>query len=279
MLKLEQIPMRQDNYSYALIKDQSVIMIDPSEPEASAQYFANNPHLKLTAILNTHSHIDHIGGNEILYKQWRCPIYGPALEKERIPQLSHPLHHQAELSLIGIRIIAFDVHAHTAGHMAFLIQQPIDEVVKHGHGRACYVASHLKNRHVMLVGDSLFAAGCGRLFEGTPQNLVDCLTFYNKQDPQIMMACAHEYTKANLRFAEEIFSDHKAIKERSLATDELLAKEGSTVPCLFALEFETNPFLLALKQPYQSRLAQKFGLNSQDLTGIIANLRKAKDDF
>jgi hydroxyacylglutathione hydrolase len=93
------------------------------------------------------------------------------------------------------------------------------------------------------------------------------------------MACAHEYTKANLAFAQSIFPHSEAIKKRAQNIDDLLHNEGASVPCLFGLEQETNPFLLALREPYTQELAQKFALLAQDHTAIIAALRRAKDQF
>lgn len=279
MLRLEQIPMRKDNYSYALIKDNAVVMIDPSEEQQSEAYFAQNPHLSLQAVLNTHSHEDHIGGNSTLYERWKCPIYGPSIERDRIKHLSNPLHDLQEITLLGTTVRAHDVRAHTSGHMAYWISTPLGEIIKHGHNRKPFVATDLKNHRVMFVGDSLFAAGCGRLFEGTTQNLLDVLSFYARQETDLLMACAHEYTKANLAFAEHIFPQDKDIRERAKAIDDLLAKEGSSVPCFFGLEQKTNPFLLALKPPFSTQLAKRFGLKEEDLKDIVGALRKAKDDF
>src|SRR5690606_22138683 len=104
MLMLEQIPMRQDNYSYALIKDNAVVMIDPSEPEESRRYFLERPNLKLAAILNTHSHLDHVAGNEPLAADWGVPIYGPALEKERIPGITHAVSNEDTIEVLGLVI-------------------------------------------------------------------------------------------------------------------------------------------------------------------------------
>lgn len=279
MLRLEQIPMRQDNYSYALIKGGEAIIFDPSEPGESLAWLARHPGVKLLAIINTHSHSDHVGGNDVLWQRFGCPVYGPSMERERIPHLSQPLTDNDEINLLGIQIRAFDVRAHTAGHMAFLVEAPVDEVVKFGHGQKAYQAKDLAGHRVMVVGDSLFAAGCGRLFEGTRENLVDCLSFYARQDPDVLMACAHEYTAANLRFAMEMFPDNRDICARHAQIGGLMAKEGASVPCLFGLEHRTNPFLLALSEPHRGRVASKLGLDSEDLASVIGALRQAKDQF
>ena len=279
MLKLEQIPMRKDNYSYALIKNNSVIMVDPSEPHESLLYFSKNPHFSLEGIINTHSHMDHVGGNEILWQQWQCPIYGPDEEKDRIPYISNPLTDKEEMHVLGITISAHDVRAHTCGHMAFLVHTPLDVVIKQGHGRTSCDVRALAHHKVMFVGDSLFAGGCGRLFEGSPQNLVDCLSFYGRQDPHLLMACAHEYTKDNLSFALKMLPDHQDIITRLNNIDDLLFKEGASIPCFFSLELKTNPFLLALTEPYTKGFAKKFGLKSNELSAVLYALRNAKDQF
>lgn len=279
MITLEQIPMREDNYSYAIINNCDVIIVDPSESQESLSYFTRNPHLQLRGIINTHSHQDHIAGNDVLKEEWDCPIYGPHDERERIPGLTHAVKDNDHFSIAGISFVAHDVRAHTIGHTAYLIDTVIDEFIKRGHRRAPYVSKHLAKNKAMLVGDSLFAAGCGRLFEGTPQNLVDALTFYAKQPAHLVMACAHEYTKNNLRFAQSIFPDHEPIERRLVEIDELIANEGASIPCFFAEEHETNPFLLALSEPYKSIIARTFDQDSTDLAAVIAALRRAKDNF
>lgn len=278
-MRLEQIPMRKDNYSYVLINGDSAVMIDPSEEHQSEAYFLRNPKLKLRAILNTHSHEDHIGGNSVLYKRFSCPIYGPGIESERIKHLTNPLKDLDEIHLLGAIIRAHDVRAHTSGHMAYWVSTPLDEVIKCGHRREAFRATRLENHRVMFVGDSLFAAGCGRLFEGTAQNLLDCLSFYNGQATDLLMACAHEYTKANLAFAQAIFPSQIDISERAQSVNDLIEREGSTVPCTFGLEHKTNPFLLALRSPYCEQLAERFSLKADDLRAIVGELRTLKDNF
>ncbi len=279
MVTLEQIPMRQDNYSYALIKDNAVVMIDPSEPEASRAYFAERPHLSLVAILNTHSHFDHVAGNQILAADWGVPVYGPSPEQERIPALTHPVSDNDVIDVLGMKIIAHDVRAHTVGHAAFHVDAPVTTIIKHGHGRLPQVAHDLGGRFVMFVGDSLFAAGCGRLFEGTTTNLKNALSFYREQHGDILMACGHEYTKANLAFARAMLPHVPAIEKRAASIDGLIAEDGSTVPCLFRLEHDTNPFLLAVIEPHRSFLARKFGVDANDLAAVVGALRVAKDNF
>jgi hydroxyacylglutathione hydrolase len=278
MLILEQIPMRQDNYSYVIIKDDHVIMIDPSEEIESLAFFKERPHLKLSAILNTHSHVDHVGGNDALWKIWHCPVFGPKAESDRIPHCNNMLVGGENLTILDLPIYAYDVKAHTIGHTAFLVDHAFSKVIKHGHGHAPYIASNLAGHKVLFVGDSLFAAGCGRLFEGTTQNLADALSFYAQQEPNILMACAHEYTAANLRFAKEIFSQNSDIDNRSKGIEALLKREGASVPCFFGDEHKTNPFLLAVDTERNS-IAQRYAVNPNDLPAVVGALRHAKDIF
>lgn len=279
MLTLEQIPMRNDNYSYALIKDNAVVMIDPSEPSESRRYFQERPHLKLVAILNTHSHSDHVAGNLVLASDWGVPVYGPMAEQERIPGLTHAVSDGDVISLLGMGISAHDVRAHTVGHTAYLVSEPVDTVIKHGHDHEPFHARNLGGHRVIFVGDSLFAAGCGRLFEGTKENLLACLSFYRAQGSDVLMACAHEYTKSNLSFARTMFPNHEAIEARWAAIDGMLSDEGASVPCLMGVEHETNPFLLVLKEPYRSLIARRFGVALDDLVATVGALRSAKDSF
>lgn len=279
MLQLEQIPMLKDNYSYALIFNEQVIIIDPSDPDQSLAFFAERPTLKLTAILNTHSHHDHIGGNEALWQQWRCPIFGPRKEKNKIPHLSNALEDKEIITLLGVKITAHDVGAHTIGHMAYFVDKKADIVIKHGHSLEQFIAHHLADHKMLFVGDSLFAAGCGKLFEGTPQDLLNVLRFYQAQDPTTLMVCAHEYTASNLCFAQWILPDNEAINVRAKKITRLLDSEGSSIPCLFSEEFTTNPFLLALHDPERSAIAKKLSVDKKNLPTLIGALRTAKDNF
>ena len=172
------VPIRafQDNYIWCLRRGTAAVVIDPGDANPVLDYLANED-LRLAAILTTHHHGDHVGGNTTLLSKYNVPVFGPALEK--IPGITRPLREgdAIEVPGVGLHLRVLDVPGHTAGHIAY-----------YGEG-------------LLFCGDTLFSCGCGRLFEGTAAQMHSSLSKLAARPRDTLVYCAHEYTLSNLRFA------------------------------------------------------------------------------
>lgn len=235
-LKIHQIPLWEDNYIYILQEGGEAIVIDPGEFEA-VQNFLTEKKLRLRLILNTHHHFDHTGGNKGLKENWGCPIYAHKKDACRIPGLE-PLSHlpgknqdlrdclleeEEEFSVGSFNFQVLFTPGHTSGHIVFWDQ---------------------KNR-LLFCGDTLFAMGCGRLFEGSPEQMFQSLSRIKKLPPETAIYSAHEYTLKNAEFALSIEPYNKDLKKRYEEVKELRKNNKATIPFLLEEELLTNPFLRA----------------------------------
>jgi hydroxyacylglutathione hydrolase len=217
------VPVLSDNYVW-LVHDSAsgeTVVVDPSvaEPVLAA---ANAHGWRIGQIWNTHWHNDHIGGNAGIVAATGATVTGPA-EDGRIPGLDRVVSEGdvAHIGAIEARVIA--VPAHTAGHIAY----------------------HLPSEHVVFVGDTLFAMGCGRLFEGTPAQMFANMARLAALPPETAVYCAHEYTQSNGRYARVAEPDNQAIAQRLREVDAARMAGVATVPTTIALELATNPFMRA----------------------------------
>ncbi len=214
------LPAFSDNYIW-MIQDADnprVVLVDPGDAAPALAALAHR-NLELAAILITHHHGDHTGGITKLRGHYQVPVYGPA--REAIAQVTHPVVDGDILHLgeAGLSFEVMDVPGHTRGHVAYW-----------GHGS-------------LFCGDTLFTAGCGRLFEGTPEQMYDSLRKISRLDPATRVYCAHEYTQDNIRFAKVVEPLNAALLERERNTDVRRQRDEPTVPSTLALELQTNPFL------------------------------------
>ncbi|MDQ7089396.1 MAG: hydroxyacylglutathione hydrolase [Methylococcales bacterium] len=224
MLKIHQIPVLNDNYIYLLHETSSdqTAVIDPAIAEPVLDTL-NTLGLSLNYILNTHHHHDHIGGNVALKKATGCQIVGAEADKSRIPQLDIALKEGDcfQLGAEKARVIATD--GHTLGHLVFYFEQA----------------------NALFCGDTLFAMGCGRLFEGTAEQMWASLNKIAALPQQTQIYCAHEYTETNAVFALSIEPKNADLKFR-MEQIKLQRQQGlATVPFSLAEELATNPFLRA----------------------------------
>jgi len=198
--------------------EKQIIIVDPGEEEPVIRSIEQNQY-QPQAIFITHHHGDHTGGINALVENYQLPVYGPANEK--IPHITHPLSEKQTISLksMGLSFTILDVPGHTKGHIAYLGQQSL------------------------FIGDTLFAGGCGRLFEGTAEQMHHSLSKLLAMDDRTMVYCAHEYTQDNLLFAQRVEPDSELLKQRIDETKRLRQNNQPTVPSSLKLEKQTNPFL------------------------------------
>ncbi|MCK5665437.1 MAG: hydroxyacylglutathione hydrolase [Thiotrichaceae bacterium] len=195
-----------------------IIIVDPGDSEPVIKSIIQNNYLP-QAIFITHHHYDHTDGIKKLVEAYHIPVYGPA--NEQIPQITHPLAEDQSISFnsMGLSFNILDVPGHTAGHIAYL-----------GH-------------QTLFIGDTLFAGGCGRIFEGTAEQMHNSLSKLLNLDNNTMVYCAHEYTQDNLKFAQRVEPDNMQLRQRIEQTDQLRVNNQATVPSTLELEKNTNPFL------------------------------------
>lgn len=224
MLEIVQLPVLSDNYVYLLHDPEtgSTAVVDPAVTDAVQSELARRG-WRLSHIFNTHHHDDHIGGNLTLKQSTGCTIIGPRADAGRIPGIDIQVGDDDTVMFGTEQARVFDVPGHTRGHIAYWFS----------------------GADALFCGDTLFAMGCGRLFEGTPAQMWTSLCKLAALPDQTRVYCAHEYTQSNGRFALTVEPGNAALAARMLAVDEARAAGRPTVPFTMAEEKATNPFLRA----------------------------------
>ena len=253
-LEIVQIPVLNDNYVY-LLRDAgsgAVGVVDPAVPEPVLAELQKRG-WQLTHILNTHHHGDHVGGNLALKEATGCMIVGPKADAGRIPGIDLQLGDGDVWSLGGQQARIFDVPGHTKGHIAYWFA----------------------DSRALFCGDTLFALGCGRLFEGTPAQMWTSLRKFLSMPDDTRVYCAHEYTESNARFAVTVEPGNTALTQRYAAIRDMRAAGRPTVPSTIGEERATNPFL----RPTSADLRATLGMPDADDVAVFAETRKRKDGF
>ena len=244
----------KDNYIWCLRRGRSAVVVDPGDAIPVLDYL-DAEGLQLEAILATHHHADHVGGNAGLLAKYNVPVFGP--KRENIPGISRKLEQDDEIDVpgLGMHMRVLDIPGHTAGHIAYF-----------GEG-------------VVFSGDTLFSCGCGRLFEGTPAQMHASLSKLAALPGETLVFCGHEYTLANLRFARAADPANPAIGHRELAVRAALDRGKPSLPSSLKDELAANPFLRA-QEPALIESASRFsGRTLTDPVQVFAALRAWKDTF
>jgi hydroxyacylglutathione hydrolase len=245
-----------DNYIWMLDDGARALLVDPGDA-APVTAALDAMDLRLAGILVTHHHGDHTGGIAALRERLEGPVWGPAAE--RIPGPFEPLVDGDTIEALGLRFAVMHVPGHTAGHIAYLQQDAGDAPL-------------------LFCGDTLFSAGCGRLFEGTPAQMAASLARLAALPPATQVCCTHEYTLANLRFAATVEPDNGDVTAHQARCTALRAAGQPTLPSTLALERRINPFLRCT-EPAVVASAQHEGAAGADALSVFTALREWKNRF
>ena len=252
MLEVHQFACLSDNYGFLLHDPESgeTACIDTPDADAYLREAAAKG-WQITHIWNTHWHPDHAGGNEAIKAATGCTVIAPAAESDKIAGIDKTVKDGDIVCLGDYEAKVIDVGGHTLGHIAY----------------------HLPAAGIAFVGDSVFALGCGRMFEGTPPQFWASLSRIKALPPETLLYCAHEYTASNARFALHADPDNKALQDYADAVTTARAAGKPTVPTTLARELAANPFLRADNPDMQVRWG------GGDAVATFAALRSAKDNF
>ena len=250
------IPAFTDNYIWAICHQNQCVVVDPGDA-APVEGFLEEKGLNLAAILVTHHHPDHVAGIAALTRNREIPVYGPA--NETIPCMTQPLKDNQIIKLdsLGITLKVMDVPGHTLGHIAY----------------------HDAENGWLFCGDTLFAGGCGRLFEGTPSQMHTSLHRLAELPAQTLVYCTHEYTIANLEFAIAVTPHDQRVQARLAAVKSARKNGQITLPTTVAEECRTNPFLRTADTDIQNSCEAREPGASGSNVQCFASLRRWKDNF
>jgi len=252
------VPVLQDNYSYLIIdEDESVAaVVDVAEVEPVLAA-ARKEGVTVTTVLSTHHHFDHVGGNEEIANRIPVRVFGNADDAERIPRLTDGVREGDTVRIGRLSAQVLFIPAHTSGHIAY----------------------HFAREHAVFTGDTLFAAGCGRLFEGDPAQMMKSLGKLNALPEDTKVYCGHEYTVKNLEFASALEPSNAAIADKLAWARSRRAQGQATVPSTLASERATNPFLRTSSPELRDSVRKQIPSVGDDDVLIFGGTRKLKDDF
>ncbi|WP_062218181.1 hydroxyacylglutathione hydrolase [Aureimonas sp. D3] len=251
---IRQFTCRRDNFGVLLHDQDSGITLSIDAPEEGPILRAlEQEGWRLTHILTTHHHDDHVSANEALKARFGCEIIGPADEAARIPGLDRPVRGGDRFALGRIQVEVIDTPGHTAGEISYF----------------------LPGEKALFAADALFSLGCGRLFEGTPAQMWESLQRLRALPDDTMLYCGHEYTATNARFAVDVDPGNLLLQERVKEVEALRVEHRATLPVALGREKKTNPFLRA----DDPELAAAFGMEGADPVAIFAALREKRNRY
>lgn len=256
-MHLHPLPAFSDNYIWALHDGQRALVVDPGESSGVLAWLAREG-LRLDTILITHHHADHTGGVAELRRSTGARVIGPA--KETMPEPLQRVGGGETIEALGLRFEVIDVPGHTAGHVAF------------------YAAS-MDGAPLVFCGDTLFSGGCGRLFEGTPAQMLASLGRLAALPDNTRVCCTHEYTLSNLAFARAIEPGNRVLEQHLQHCEALRAQELPTLPSSIGLEKQINPFLRTQQAAVQQAAAARDPAAMRDEVSVFATLREWKNVF
>ncbi|MFZ0565491.1 MAG: hydroxyacylglutathione hydrolase [Chlamydiales bacterium] len=244
------IPALRDNYIFLIQQGNEAIAIDPAEasPLLEGLYSQN---LTLTHILNTHHHFDHVGGNKKVKSATHCTVIGP--DDPRIPALDTPVHEGERFTIGSLSFQVLFIPGHTSSHIAYFVPE----------------------KNWLFSGDTLFLGGCGRIFEGTAEQMLASLQKLAELPKETQVFCGHEYTLKNLQFAAMVEPNNMEVLIRLKKVSALCQQGEATLPATLQEELKTNPFLRVTKPELRKALDME---KASDLE-VFIQLRKMKDRF
>lgn len=250
------VPAFADNYLWLIHDGVHAAVVDPGDAAPVLKTLKDRS-LALTAILLTHHHADHVGGVPELLAHYPVPVYGP--HNPGIAGISHPVseNDQVVLPELGLKLDVLAVPGHTLDHIAYVAPEPA----------------------WLFCGDTLFAGGCGRLFEGTPEQMTKSLAKLTSLPDKTAVYCAHEYTLSNLKFAREVEPDNGDLLARIAAEEKKREQNQPTVPTFIGLEKSTNPFLRYTEPAILDRLTTSGRLAVREAVPAFAALREWKNSY
>lgn len=246
----------KDNYIWCIIHREKhrCAIVDPGDAKPVLAYLKAQQ-LKLCAILITHHHWDHTNGIDEILQSFPVPVYGPA--NDNIPQVNYPLQENMEIDLkaLDLKLKILDIPGHTLGHIAYF------------------------SPGMVFTGDTLFAAGCGRLFEGSAAQLYASLNKLKQLPPTTKVYCGHEYTLANLNFAKTVEPQNQMILRQIEITQLQRQKNQPSLPTSLQLEQAVNPFLRCDQKDVSAAVSQMANTRLDDPIAVFTVLRQLKDQF
>jgi hydroxyacylglutathione hydrolase len=253
-MQIHAVPAFKDNYLWVVSEGTRAAVVDPGDAAPIERFLADNG-MELCAILATHHHADHIGGVPELAKHWRCPVFGPA--HDGVTGLDRALVEgdRVEVPGVGAGFSVLDVPGHTAGHIAYV------------------------HPEVAFVGDTLFACGCGRLFEGTAAQMMKSLGKLASLPDATRVFCAHEYTLSNIRFAEAVEPGNARLAQRKVRETKRRERGEPTVPTTVGEERATNPFLRCTEPEVVASAERHAGRRLASAVEVFAEIREWKNSF